>query len=201
MFELAPMRSPLNSIQGEEAPCVELNGVTLTELPFLGHYNVRFQPDDQAASSRFRRFLGFDVPQEANIFVVHEDNLCAWLGPDEWLIITPFHTKDSLDHALNGFASDGGFVTCVDISAAQTIIRVSGPKAADLLGRGVSYDLHPRNFQAGACIQTMLARANVTLLAQSASEVTIDIVVRRSFADHLWGWLVDAGQESEFYPL
>ncbi len=199
MFEQAPMQSPLNSIHGEDAPCVQLKDVTLTELPFLGHYNVRFQPDDQPASSRFRRLLGFDVPQEPNIFSVHEDNLCAWLGPDEWLIVTPFHAKDLLDRALNEFASGGGFVTCVDISAAQTIVRAAGPKAADLLGRGVSYDLHPRNFQAGACIQTMLARANVTLLAQSASEVTIDIVVRRSFADHLWNWLVDAGQESEFY--
>ena len=201
MFEMAAMRSPLNSIHGEDVPHVEFNGVTLTELPFLRHYNVRFQPDDQQASSRFRQLLGFDAPQGPNIFVVHEDNLCAWLGPDEWLIVTPFHAKDSLDYALNEFAYGDAFVTRVDISAAQTIIRATGPKAADLLGRGVSYDLHPRNFQAGSCIQTVLARASVTLFAQSAAEVTIDIVVRRSFAEHLWNWLVDAGQESEFHSL
>ena len=201
MSEQLAMRSPLNSVQGVISPRIELQDVALTELAFLQHVNVRFQPDDEPVKRRFRRIFGFDVPQVPNIFIVHEENLCAWLGPDEWLIMTPYHLKDTLAKAIKEFTSGDEFATCVEISAAQTLIRLTGSKAADLLGRGVSYDLHPGNFVPGSCVQTMLARTAVTLLAHFAEEMTIDVIVRRSFADYLWCWLVDAGQESEFYPL
>ena len=201
MSEQLTMRSPLNSVQGVISPRIELQGVALTELAFLRHVNVRFQPDDEQSKRKFHRSFGFDVPQVPNTFIVHEENLCAWLGPDEWLIITPYHLAESMDQALREFKSGDGFATCVEISAAQTLIRLTGSKAADLLGRGVAYDLHPTNFTPGCCVQTMLARTTVTLLAHVAEEMTIDVIVRRSFADYLWRWLIDAGQESEFYPL
>ncbi|MDE0308466.1 MAG: hypothetical protein OXI60_01355 [Acidiferrobacterales bacterium] len=200
MSEKLAMCSPLNTFNGDDAPRVELQGVVLTELPFLRYANVRFQSDDAQPSRKFRRLMGFDVPLDPNTFILHEENLCAWLGPDEWLVITPPHVRTSLDAMLNEFVSDNEFSTCVDISASQTIIRAVGPKTIELLGRGVTYDLHPSNFSPGCCVQTMLARTAVTLLAQTAEDLTIDIVVRRSFADYLWRWLNDAGQESAFYP-
>lgn len=200
MSEQLTMRSPLNTSDGEDAPRVELRGVVLTELAFLRHVNVRFQSYDVQVRRKFRRLMGFDVPLVPNTFILHEESLCARLGPDEWLIITPQHVQGSLESMLNEFSSDDEYSTCVDISAAQTIIRVTGPKTAELLGRGVTYDLHSDNFSPGSCVQTMLARTAVTLLAQTAEDVTIDIVIRRSFADYLWRWLTDAGQESEFYP-
>ena len=201
MSEKLAMRSPLNCVRGDDASRVELQDVALTELTFLRHVNIRFQPDDAEVVRKFQRLFGFDVPQVPNTFIVHEENLCAWLGPDEWLLVTPDHRKETLDHAVTEFASGDEFVTCVEISSAQTMIRLTGPKSADLLSRGVAYDLHPRHFAPGCCVQTMLAKTAVTLLAQVADKITIDVIVRRSFADHLWRWLVDAGQESEFYPF
>ena len=199
MSDMPVMRSPLNVVNGDDPPQLKVHGVVLTELPFLRHINVRLQPEDNAAQQKFSRSLGFDVPETPNTFVLHGDYLCAWLGPDEWLVVAPQYAKDSLESALSDFDSGDGFTTCADISSGQTIIRVSGLKAADLLSRGAAYDLHPRNFTPGCCVQTMLARTAVTLLAQSAKEPTIDVIVRRSFADYLWNWLVDAGKEGEFY--
>lgn len=179
---------------------LELHGVTLNELAFLRHFNVRIQPDDGQVHQRFQRMLGFGLPLNANTFVLHDETLCAWLGPDEWLIVAPVHRTEFLEQTLRDVTADS-FAACVNISAAQTMIRVAGPQALDLLGRGVAYDLHPGNFTAGSCVQTILARTAVTMLCQSANEPTIDVIVRRSFADYLWHWLLDAGQESEFHPV
>ena len=190
--------SPLFKIHSDNAPVASFKQVKLSELAFLGHFNFRIQPDDELVLKEFKQSLGFDVPHEPNTFVVHNNILCAWLGPDEWLIVSPQHRSEEIRMTLGEVISEG-YSTCVDQPSAQTIIRVEGRKAADLLSRGIALDLHPRVFKFGQCAQTVLARTAVTILKQEADEMTLDVIVRRSFADYLWRWLVDAGQEAEFH--
>ncbi len=189
--------SPLSEIHGDNAPDVSFKQVQLSELAFLGHFNIRIQPDDELVLKEFKQSLGFDVPREPNTFVVRDDILCAWFGPDEWLVISPRHRTEEIRMTLGEVTSEG-YSTCVDQSSAQTIIRVEGRKATDLLSRGIAIDLHSRVFKSSQCAQTVLARTAVTILKQEADETTLDVIVRRSFADYLWRWLVDAGQEAEF---
>ena len=189
--------SPLSEFHSDNTPDVSFKQVKLSELAFLGHFNIRIQPDDELVLKEFKQSLGFDVPREPNTFAVHDDILCAWLGPDEWLVISPQHRSEEIRMILGKIISEG-FSTCVDQSSAQTIIRVEGLQATDLLNRGIAFDLHPRVFNPGHCAQTVFARTTVTILKQEADETTLDVIVRRSFADYLWRWLVDAGQEAEF---
>ena len=189
--------SPLSEFHSDNTPDVSFKQVKLSELAFLGHFNIRIQPDDELVLKEFKQSLGFDVPREPNTFVVHDDILCAWLGPDEWLVISPQHRSEEIRMILSKVTSEG-FSTCVDQSSAPTIIRVEGRKATDLLSRGIAIDLHPRVFKSSQCAQTVLARTAVTILKQEADETTLDVIVRRSFADYLWRWLVDADQEAEF---
>ena len=189
--------SPLSEIHSDNTPDVSFEQVKLSELSFLGHFNIRIQPDDELVLKEFKQSLGFDVPREPNTFVVHDDILCAWLGPDERLVISPQHRSEEIRMILGEVTSEG-YSTCVDQSSAQTIIRVEGLQATDLLCRGIAIDLHPRVFESSQCAQTVLARTAVTILKQEADETTLDVIVRRSFVDYLWRWLVDAGQEAEF---
>ena len=189
--------SPLFEVHSDNTPDASFKQVKLSELAFLGHFNFRIQPDDELILKEFKQAFGFDVPHEPNTFVVHDNILCAWLGPDEWLVISPQHRSEEIRIILGEVISEG-FSTCVDQSSAQTIIRVEGRKAADLLSRGIAFDLHPRVFESGQCAQTVLARTAVTILKQEADEMTVDVIVRRSFANYLWRWLVDAGKEAEF---
>ena len=189
--------SPLSKTHSDNALDASFKQVKLSELAYLGHFNIRIQPDDELVLKEFKQSLGFNVPHEPNTFVVHDDILCAWLGPDEWLVISPQHRSEEIRMTLGEVISEG-FSTCVDQSSAQTIIRVEGRKAPDLLSRGIAIDLHPRVFKSSQCAQTVLARTAVTILKQEADETTLDVIVRRSFADYLWCWLVDAGQEAEF---
>jgi sarcosine oxidase subunit gamma len=70
---------------------------------------------------------------------------------------------------------------------------VAGPRARDLLAHGCALDLHPRSFGPGRCAQTMLARAQVLLVAHDGDEFTV--FVRSSFAGYLATWLLDAAAE------
>ena len=88
----------------------------------------------------------------------------------------------------------------VDLSGGQTVIRIGGPAWRDVLGSACTLDLHPRAFEASRCAQTVLAHINVLLIHVDDDErgEALDIVVRRSFSDHLLHWLIDAAKEVGF---
>ena len=88
----------------------------------------------------------------------------------------------------------GHVASVVDIGAGQTVIRLSGSSALQVLARGCALDLHPSVFPPGACAQTLLARAQVLLIAVDDAP-TFDIVVRRSFAPYVAAWLEDSARD------
>ena len=88
----------------------------------------------------------------------------------------------------------GHVASIVDISSGQTVIRLSGPSALDVLARGCALDLHPSVFPPGACAQTLLARAQALLIAVDDTP-TFDIIVRRSFAPYAAAWLKDSAHQ------
>ena len=70
-------------------------------------------------------------------------------------------------------------------------------RAVDVLREGCSLDFHPRVFRPGLCAQTTVAKAGV-LIYYVDQEPTIDLIVRRSFAEYLALWLQDAALECGF---
>ena len=120
-------------------------------------------------------------------------NAILWLGPDEWLIVTPVGEQGAMETAL-GAALAGQHVSVVDTTDARTMIRIHGAHARDVLMKGCPLDLHPRAFGPGQCAQTIIAKADV-LIHQRDDAPTYDIYVLCSFARYLWDWLVDAAKE------
>ena len=116
-----------------------------------------------------------------------------WLGPDEWLIVTPPDERGSVEDRLSE-ALRGGHSSVTDISGGQTLITLSGERARQVLAKGCSLDLHPRSFGQGKCAQTLVAGANV-ILRWADLGPSFDLIVRRSFADYLAIWLRDAALE------
>ena len=196
MFD-STQQTPLAEFLTQNEVRAEFNGVNLSELPNLEHFNLRLQPDDSHLLDRLQDALGFQISLEPNTFVIHENILCSWLGPDEWLIVAPLDQSNRVEAAVRENLIDQ-FATLTRIGSAQTIIRVSGLHAIEFLSRGIAIDLDPSCFKPGQCVQTIMAHANVTVLNHSQEESIFDLIVRRSFADHLWRWLLDIGQEAEF---
>ena len=183
-------RSPLGAIDSAQPPP---QAGQLFERPFLTHLNLRLDPADPDALAAAHQVLGLQLPLTPNTTTAGGDLLAIWLGPDEWLLLTEHHQSDSLVTNLQA-ALTGHFASVVDTSAGQTVIRLSGPSALDVLARGCALDLHPSVFPPGACAQTLLARAQALLIAVDATP-TFDIIVRRSFTPYVAAWLKDSAHQ------
>ena len=168
--------------------------VVISERPFLGHLNLRGDPEDEGFMGAAASVLGFGLPTEPNTVADNGDLLALWLGPDEWHIVTPPAAHAPLSHALEA-AFDGTHVAVTDITGGQTVITVTGPRARDVLAKGCPLDLHPAVFKPAHCAQTLLAKANVIIRCLDNSPPSFELIVRRSFAEYAAEWLQDAGVE------
>ncbi len=194
MSSPTPRRSPLGAIESVQHPPQEAQ---LFERPFLTQINLRLDPADSEALAAIQLVLGVQLPLTPNTTAAGQELLAAWLGPDEWLLLTEHHQPDALVTNLQA-ALTGHFASVVDTSAGQTVIRLSGPSALDVLARGCALDLHPSAFPPGACAQTLLARAQALLIAVDAAP-TFDIIVRRSFAPYVAAWLQDSAHQFDLH--
>jgi sarcosine oxidase subunit gamma len=180
-------------------------GVAMTERPHRGVVNLRLDPGNAEVMAAIEAGFGFALPTTANDTAGIADTIALWLGPDEWWLVVPGpepeagpELAEKLRAALGGHAA-----TVTEVGESRTCIRVSGPRARALLQKGCPLDLHSRAFRAGACAQSILAKAGVTLhlfadesAAQAGAEGPVfDIYVPRSYAEYLWAWLEDAGAE------
>ena len=166
-------------------------GIRLQERAFLGHINLRCDPADAALASAIEGALECGVPRKPNTFQRAPSGLkVLWLGPDEWLVVTPEGGEEMMATALRGAVADR-FAAVVELGSNQTVIEIAGSRAREVIAKGCPLDLHPRVFGPGSCAQSRLARTLVTI-AQVDGTPTFELIVRRSFADYLWRWLTDA---------
>ena len=167
--------------------------VVISERPFLGHLDLRGDPGDGSFTSAAAGVLGFGLPTEPNTTGGKGGLLALWLGPDEWLVVTPPDAQAPLAESLEA-ALQGVHASVADVTGGQTVITLSGPKAREVLAKGCPLDLHPTVFRPGDCTQTLLAKSNVTLRCVDDSP-SFELTVRRSFAEYAALWLQDAAQE------
>ena len=194
MPDVAPpfRRSPL----AHRAPIADGQGAaSIQELPFLRKHILRADPLE--AVERLRSALGLGLPFDALTSSVSGEVAFLWLGPDEWLFLTPADDSRPLSQAQQALA--GTHHQLVDVSDYYTAIDLAGHRARALLMKLTTLDLHPRAFRAGMVSGTILGRANAALWQVrddlGASGPLFRIFVRWSMADYLWCLLADAGRE------
>ena len=182
MSDLFEQQSPLVQIElGEPAG----NAPRIEEKPFLGFINLRGKPESTGFLAGVLKALGCEPPTEANTVVDAGDNRISWLGPDEWLIVTPAGKQGQVKADLLDALGDV-FSSVVDNSSGLTMLHITGDRAGELLSSDCPLDLHPRAFKLGQCAQTRLAKAGMTI---SPIDGGFEVIIRRSFADYLLLWL------------
>jgi sarcosine oxidase, subunit gamma len=204
---LAPLTRTAPLVKWGDALGALPDGVQITPRPFVAMADLRVDPTGPAAAA-VAEYLGVGLPTEPSTYVESEASTAIWLGPDEWLVTSPFRTPEELETRLraavgaggaesDGAESDGAEFngSVVDVSAQRTTLRLRGEHVRDLLAGGCSVDLHPRVFGRGAAVQTLLGRAGIVLMALDDTGTHYQIVVRSSFAGYLIAWLLDAATE------
>jgi sarcosine oxidase subunit gamma len=170
------------------------DGVQIIPLPFVAMTDLRLDPLGSAAAA-VAAYLGVYLPTTPSTYVEGETATAIWLGPDEWLITSPFLTPEALQTALREAVGGVWSGTVVDVSAQRTTLQLRGEHVRDLLAGGCSLDLHPRVFRRGRAAQTVLGLANVVLMALDDPGTNYQVLVRSSFAGYLADWLIDAATE------
>jgi sarcosine oxidase subunit gamma len=184
-------RTPLDGYTGPVGGPSDA-GVVLGELRLQGKVNLRGDADDKAFTAAVAKAVGVEPPAAPGTVATASGRAILWLGPDEWLIVTPAGDEaltDTLNAALAGMRA-----SATDVSDNYTTVRIAGPKARWVLAKGWAVDLHPSAFGPGRVAQSQLALTNA-ILRQTDEVPSYEILVRPSFAKYLWDWLTDASLE------
>lgn len=177
-------------------------GVTLSERPYAGQLILRGDAEDPRFMAAVEEALGLAPPVRPNRVATKGKAAILWLGPDEWLAVTPPGTESKtaarLQAALGKSCDEEGggplHAAVVDVTESRAVIRLAGENAREVLMKGCGLDLHPKAFTPGHCAQSTLAKAQI-ILRQVDKAPTYDLHVARSLAEYLWAWLEDAGGE------
>jgi sarcosine oxidase subunit gamma len=188
--ESLPRTAPLQSWSERFAALPD--GVQIVAEPFVAMADLRVDPASPAAPA-VAAHLGVALPTTPSTWVEGDTARVIWLGPDEWLVASPFRSPQDLEAGLRAAVGAGGAV--VDVSAQRTTLRLRGGHVRDVLATGCAIDLHPRAFPAGSAAQTVLGQAGVVLLALDDTATHYQLLVRSSFARYLAAWLMDAAVE------
>lgn len=168
--------------------------VAIRELPGLDTIDLRLAPGTSTQVA-VTEALGLDLPgkvgqiQGATV-PGGEETYALCLAPDWWLIVGFQQAEQKLE--LLRLKPDYHF-SVVDVSGQRTTIELEGPKAREVLAHLWEQDLREKSFPVASVSQGLMAKAPVIVCHMAP--LRYRIMVRSSFAWHLWKALVDAAEE------
>ena len=169
-------------------------GIVICEQAHMGHLNLRGNPEDEMFRRGVAEVLGVELPVQPRSCASSDQNRLYWLGPNEWLAIVAGGTEADVEARLRQTLS--GHFSVVDVSGGQTVLNLSGEAVAMVLKKSSVYDFHPGKFTQDRCVQTTFAKASA--MVSRKADGSFDLVIRRSFSDYLFRWIVDAASEYGF---
>ena len=168
-------------------------GVELRACPPRGRIELRGDPADPEFVAGVAASVGFGPPLTPNTGRSEAECVILWLGPDAWLIEVRAEGENALARELEK-SLEGCHSSVAIVGDGLVTLSVSGPRAADVLAKGMTLDLDPARFRAGDCARSLLARVPV-LLFRPGDALVYEVTVARSYADHARDWLEDAALE------
>ena len=173
-------------------------GVWFNEISVTEFVNLRGDSTHSGFLTGVQRVTGVELPVIPNTVVRSGGLSCHWLGPDEWLMTVnkpAVSIIQDLEDSLSGL-----HIAITDLTGGQSLLGIGGRQSRDILSAACTLDLHADAFAQGSCAQTILAHSNVLITPafQSSGDCVFEVLVRRSYADHLIRWLMDAAHEDGF---
>jgi methylglutamate dehydrogenase subunit D len=113
-------------------------------------------------------------------------------GPGQWLAVS----ESLANEALAGDLAQrlGDLASISDQSGGRTVLRLSGPRARDVLAKGLPIDLDPRAFPLGSAATSTISLMGVQIW-QTDDTRSYDIALFRSVSASFWRWLTASAGE------
>jgi len=168
--------------------------VAIRELPGLHTIDLRVAPGSSAQAA-VAEALGIDLPvkpgqvRKGSVSGGVEVHVLR-LAPDWWLIVGFQEAEQKL--AQLQLNNDYHF-SIVDVSGQRTTIELEGPQVREVLAHLWDQDLREKNFPIASVSSGLMAKAPVIVF--HIAPFRYRVMVRSSFALHLWKALVDAAEE------
>jgi methylglutamate dehydrogenase subunit D len=171
-------------------------GLAIAERRSLAMVQVAaFGGSEGAVRAALAAALDLAPAAEANRAVEKDGVTILWVGPGRWLIVETERSGRTRGHQLSQSLSGTAAVT--DLGHSRVVLRVAGPRARDLLGKGSSVDFHPRAFPVGACAQSLLGHVGALIHAVD-ERPSFDVYIARSYALTVWEWIGESASEWGF---
>ena len=130
--------------------------------------------------------FGCALPQDVCRAAEQGQRAALWLGPDEWLLVSPDAEAAALFQAIET-ALGAVPHALVDVSHRQVGFEIAGGAAAVVLNSGCPLDLSLGAFPVGMSTRTVLAKSDIVLWRRAPERFRLE--VNRSFANYVAGYL------------
>lgn len=192
------MLEAVSPLRGHNAPRVVQRGgeeppVVLTERRLVGLAQVAAWPDTvEAVTDTVASLLRSAPPQGPSGSSGDAEGAILAIAPGRLLV----ESRDPrlAERLAEQIGPALGAVT--DLSHARVAIRISGPKAAWVLAKGLAIDLHPAAFPPMKVAQAAIHEVGV--IVRRLGPDSFDLYVYRGFALSFWEWLTEAAAETGY---
>ena len=139
--------------------------------------------------------LNMVLPTEANTSTSAENLTAFWLSPDEWMLIS----NDTVSEDNNTYKVEDKLIKNIskvklgavtDVSDQFVMFNIKGSKVFDLFATGSPFNFNESKNKKDSVVQTILAHIDVIIHLTEINEV--NLLVRRSFSEHLHSWMRDS---------
>ena len=130
-----------------------------------------------------RKAYDVDLPPASTVAQGNDMSFIG-TGPGQWIAVSGSLGHETLAEELA--ATLRGLASISDQSSGRAVIRLSGPRARDVLAKGLAIDLDPRVFPAGSAATSTISHMGVLVWREGES---YDIAVFRSVSESFWRWL------------
>lgn len=163
----------------------ETTAVAAIEDP--GIIELHLAVNDLYVQRRCEKVLGVTLPMKPWSTAVFEDRRVVWTRPWRWQVIT---ARDQVPALLEEIHASIAASVASDLSGAFSALRVAGTTANEVLARVCALDLKP--VEGDTARRTNVAGVPCLLVREGDDFLSWQIVVPRSYADHVAASLVEA---------
>ena len=171
------------------------NGVTIEELSLSGKINIRGKSSDKEFMKNIGSALNLVLPIEPNVRIFNNNISIMWLGPNEWLVITPENEKDGIISLLKSNLNPQK-TAITDVSFNRTILRLEGEKVFTLLSKFLVANLEKILKTNFSVAQTIFIKIPVLFVRNNNDEepTSLDLHLNRSHTKYVYELLVDGSK-------
>jgi sarcosine oxidase subunit gamma len=167
-------------------------GVTISERVDLGLATVAVRKGTaEALAAAVRAAYATGLPSDSTVAT---GPTVAFIGmaPGQWFAVSERLANGALAEDLT--AKLAGLASITDQSDGRAVVRIAGPRARDVLAKGLPIDLHPGVFRTGSAATSTIGHMGIQIW-QVDDAPTYDIAVFRGFAESFLRWITSSAAE------